>query len=281
MLPIILLAISNVLLLLLLIETVRRGLDCRRWLKAVQGQFDSPIPTVGLDEFHPLFAQSEFGSTLLSEISFIGSCAPSGTTDTETWVLSVLAKGAKCMFEFGTCTGKTAYLWARNSAPDATIFTLTLAPEKHADYAAAAGDEPLARRQALMESAFDTFIYSGTPVEHKITQLFSDSKRFDETPYLRRCDLIFVDGSHAYSYIKSDTEKALRMIKPGGIILWHDYRYRLPETADVKRYLDGLSGGMPLVRLEGTVLVACCIDEPYLSSFGRKNEQGLDSLMRP
>ena len=25
-------------------------------------------------------------------------------------------------------------------------------------------------------------------------------------------DLIFIDGSHAYSYVKSDTQKALRMV---------------------------------------------------------------------
>ena len=106
------------------------------------------------------------------------------------------------------------------------------------------------------ESAFDSFIYSGTPVEHKITQLFRDSKRFDETPYLKQCDLIFIDGSHAYSYVKNDTEKGLRMLKEGGLLLWHDYRYRNLETRGVRQYLDELSETLPLIRLDETTIVA-------------------------
>ncbi len=203
--------------------------------------------------------QSEFGSTLQSEISFIGGDAAGGTSDTETWVLGVLAKDAKRMFEFGTCTGRTAYLWARNSAPDAKI--ITLAADKHEDYAAAAGDGPLARRDALALSAFDKFIYSGTPVEHKITQLFSDSKRFDETPYLRQCDLIFIDGSHAYSYVNERYGEGVADDPTG----WNHPLARLSlspsRDRDVGRYLDELSLTMPLVRLHDTALVACRIAE--------------------
>ena len=68
------------------------------------------------------------------------------------------------------------------------------------------------------------YYYGGTEVEPKITQLFGDSKSFDAAPYAGQCDLVFVDGSHAYSYVKNDTEKALAMTRPGGVILWHDYR---------------------------------------------------------
>lgn len=254
----ILLIISNLILLLLLLEAVRRMLRYRYWLKELEGNFDSPIPILKLNEFHELFVQPEFGPTWQNEVSFIGRMddVPGGTSNAEAWMLSVFAKQAKCMCEFGTGTGKTTYLWARNSTADARVITLTLGKDQHTDYAAAKEDDKSAIDRALAESRFDTFLYLGTPVEYKITQLFSDSKRFDETPYLKQCDLIFIDGSHAYSYVKNDTEKALQMLKAGGIILWHDYRYRKQETRGVRRYLDELSKTLPLVRLYGTSFVA-------------------------
>jgi hypothetical protein len=239
----------------LLAEAVRRIVRSRSRTRTAEERSDSPIRVVGLEEFHELFARNELGPTLRSEVSFIGGSVLGGTSDTETWVLAVLAKHAKTMFEFGTGTGKTTYLWARNSAPDARIITLTLGAGQHADYLAAEGDNGWAARAALAESASDRFLYSGTSVEHKITQLFVDSKRFDETPYLQRCDLIFIDGSHAYSYVRNDTEKALRMLRDGGVVLWHDYRDGEPETRGVRQYLDELCPTLPLVRLHGTSLV--------------------------
>jgi hypothetical protein len=203
-----------------------------------------------------VFAQTGSGFNPETEVSFIGCWVRGGTSCFESWVLSVLAKRATSLFEFGTCSGKTTYLWARNSPAEARIITLTLGKDQHADYLAAGEDNLLATRAALDESTFDRFIYSGTPVEHKITQLFGDSKRFDETPYLKQCDLIFIDGSHAYSYVKNDTEKALRMLKEGGLLLWHDYRDRNVETRGVRRYLDELSETLPLIRLSDTTLVA-------------------------
>src|SRR5204863_237070 len=65
--------------------------------------------------------------------------------------------------------------------------------------------------------------YTGTEVEHKVEQLFGDSKTLDITPWAGTCDLVFVDGSHAYSYVVSDSEKALQLVRPGGLVLWHDY----------------------------------------------------------
>lgn len=34
---------------------------------------------------------------------------------------------------------------------------------------------------------------------------------------------MFVDGSHAYDYVLSDTDRALDLVDAGGIIVWHDY----------------------------------------------------------
>jgi hypothetical protein len=34
---------------------------------------------------------------------------------------------------------------------------------------------------------------------------------------------VFVDGSHAFEYTLSDTKEAIKMVRKGGVIIWHDY----------------------------------------------------------
>ena len=216
-----------------------------------------PIKSISLPEVDSVFETNEFGPTIKTSVEFIGRghlMVPGGTSDTEAWVLSVLAKKAKWIFEFGTCTGKTAYLMAQNSPTDAQVITLTLPPEQITAYEVASDDSKRATRDALSESKFARFLYSGTPAEKKITQIFDDSKHFDETPYERQIDLIFVDGSHALSYVNSDSAKAFRMVSPGGLILWHDYRGPY-QTMDVYKALNKLSKERPLYHIEGTSLV--------------------------
>ena len=108
---------------------------------------------------------------------------------------------------------------------------------------------------ALRESSHTDFLYSGSPVAQKVQQLFGDSKTFDVSPWEGRCDLVFVDGSHAYSYVVSDSAKALELVAPGGLVLWHDYAGPR-HAAGVYRALNELAQRLPLVRLEGTTLVA-------------------------
>jgi hypothetical protein len=217
-----------------------------------------PIRTVKLHEFDPVFTPGPYGPGVHTEVAFIGRGnlhVPGGTSDSEAWVLAVLAKNARALFEIGTATGKTAYLWARNAPPDAEIVTITLAPEQLAGYTREKGDRGKDVRTAHTETAFTRFLYTNTPAETRITQLFGDSKELDETPYAGRFDLVFVDGSHAYSYVKSDSRKALRMCAPGGIILWHDYRGSR-RSGGVFRALNELARELPLAHLAGTAFVA-------------------------
>jgi predicted O-methyltransferase YrrM len=216
------------------------------------------IRAVELDEFDDVFAQGPFGPTLTAEVSFIGGGrgVPGGTSDREAWVLGALAKGRRTFFEFGTATGRTAYLLARNAPADARVYTLTLSPDELQSYAGGSGDSGRAARVAKRESAFTSFLYTGTDAEHRITQLFGDSKALDTAPYRGRCDLIFVDGSHAYSYVLSDSQKALEMLAPGGIIIWHDYRPYRRQDRDVVRALGAIARTHNLVRLKRTSMVA-------------------------
>ena len=247
--------------------TVGAAVLARRWWRAravtnVPKPLRPPLRTVPLAEFDAAFAPHPiFGPTLDAEVRFIGRGAMhvlGGASDVDSWVLAVLAKHAHTMFEFGTCTGKTSYLWAVNSPPDARITTLTLPPESRDVLASREGTDEVAIAIAAGESVCTDFLYSGTEAEAKVTQMFGDSMTFDETPFLGQCDLIFVDGAHSYSYVVSDTAKALRMLRPGGVVLWHDY---YPGHVDAQiwgpnMHLEGLVERMPLVHLEGTAIAA-------------------------
>lgn len=217
-----------------------------------------PIPQMPVHELDAAFRPGPLGPTLDAEATLIAGTdllrVLGGTSDVEAWILAVLSKRARLMFEFGTASGRTAYLWARNSPPDATVVTLTLRAGDRDAYQRERGDAGSDVRNALAESAFSTFYYSGTPVESKVLQLYGDSKALDESPWAGRCDLVFVDGSHARSYVESDSRKALRLVRPGGLVLWHDYRG--PRLPGVYGALNALARELPLRHVAGTSLVA-------------------------
>src|SRR5258706_12800396 len=92
-----------------------------------------PVKPISLPELDSIFETNEFGPQLQTQIQFIGRghlVVPGGTSDTEAWVLAVLAKKARTIFEFGTCTGKTSYLMALNADLNASVVTLTLPPDQ-------------------------------------------------------------------------------------------------------------------------------------------------------
>jgi hypothetical protein len=69
-------------------------------------------------------------------------------------------------------------------------------------------------------------------------------------------DLAFGDGSHARPYVGSDSSKALRMARPGGLVRWHDYDPDAPdEIRGVRDELTALASRPRLRHIEGTTLV--------------------------
>lgn len=241
--------------MLVLVSSRYLGERARRKQAPLVGKW--PIDTIRLAEVDPAFVAGPFGPSLATEVAFVGRgpiVVPGGTSDAEAWVLSVLAKTAQHMFEFGTCTGKTAYLWARNAPAGAQVVTLTLAPEQQLAYVKSHDDSEEDTSFALKESNFTEFLYSGTAVAGAIEQLYGDSKHFDESPWESWADLVFVDGSHARSYVASDSAKAMRIVKPSGMVLWHDYAGP-KHAAGVFDTLNEMSQQFKLERIEGTTLV--------------------------
>ncbi|MFQ5660476.1 MAG: class I SAM-dependent methyltransferase [Gammaproteobacteria bacterium] len=179
---------------------------------------------------------------------------PGGITDFESWILCNLSKSAQRIFEFGTATGKTSFLLAANSPPECEVITVTLGPGQHGDYQHDHGDIRSDSDVAISESRFTRFVYTGTQQEAKIQQLFSDSKQLRLEQYQGQVDLVFIDGSHARSYVENDTRLAMRLLRPGGVIVWHDYR-GAETVPGVFETLNSMANKIKLTHLAGTSMV--------------------------
>jgi predicted O-methyltransferase YrrM len=123
------------------------------------------------------------------------------------------------LFEIGTFDGRTTLNLAAHSREDARVYTLDL-PRSGLE---AAGLPLATHDRKYVDKAESGVRFHGTDVAHKIVQLYGDSATFDYGPYLGKADFVFVDGSHAYHYVLHDSWAALRMVRRGGVIVWHDY----------------------------------------------------------
>jgi predicted O-methyltransferase YrrM len=137
--------------------------------------------------------------------------------------LTVQALGARRIFEIGTFDGGTTRVLADSAREGAEVFTLDL-PEAEFDQSQL---PPSGFRGAQIGTKF-----RGSAVEPRIKQLFGNSLEFDFSGYEGSIDLVFVDGAHDYVHGLADSRTALRLVRPGGIVLWHDFSEAHPGLVD-------------------------------------------------
>jgi predicted O-methyltransferase YrrM len=153
----------------------------------------------------------------------------------------------RSIFEFGTFEGRTTLQIAINSPDESTISTIDLsADDEITRYPRAYADEGRARKLPVGGC------FLGHPESRKITQLSGDSATHNFDDFRERVEFVFVDGDHSFEYVKADSENALRMLAPGGLILWHDYSGSWPG---VSQYLRQLAGTRTLFHIAETSLV--------------------------
>jgi hypothetical protein len=167
-------------------------------------------------------------------------------------VLAALTQGlgARTFFEIGTNRGRTTWTVARNN-PHVRVLTLDLPTRESIDQVRL--DVNDSDREFFVDEWDRGEAFADTPEASRITQLWGDSASFDFSPYDGEMDVVFVDGAHSYSYVRNDTEAALRMLSPRGAILWDDY----PGIPGVYRYITELAPTLnpPPVHILGTRLV--------------------------
>jgi len=231
---------------------------CRRLSRRMRGKrvtrtARSPLPAVGWWRCVPprpvalIEPAAADGNVRLSELGvlahFAAACEP-GTR----------------LFEIGTFDGRTALNLARNAPPGCRVTTLDLPPSASPRFAVEGSEQPYVDKPAPGQriEAYRTNGAAPSPRDqhqfaHRIEQKLGDSASFDFSPYHDRCALVFVDGSHAYEYVQSDTATARLLVKPGGLIVWHDYGV----WRGVTEALDELEAHetLGLTRIIGTSLV--------------------------
>jgi predicted O-methyltransferase YrrM len=58
---------------------------------------------------------------------------------------------------------------------------------------------------------------------HRFCQVYCDSRQWDTSAYPAGFfDSVFIDGGHDREVVISDTQKSLPLVRPGGLVLWHD-----------------------------------------------------------
>ena len=141
---------------------------------------------------------------------------------------------ANKIFEIGTYRGQTTVGLA-SVCKNAQVFTLNLPPQKDPRYA-----------------PFIGMYIKKYSESNRIEQIFCDSTKYDTTQYRGSMDYIFIDGDHSYSGVKNDTKISLEMLKPGGVIVWHDYAWKSPG---VVKFISEFSQTRPVFRLRNTCLI--------------------------
>lgn len=159
----------------------------------------------------------------------------------------VRARHPRVVWEIGTFDGRTTRMLAANAGPAAAVHTLDL-PADGATAFALAGPE-----RTFVEKPQSGARFVGTAEAARITQHVGDSAAFDFSAWYGVTDFVFVDGSHAASYVASDTARAISLTagRPATIV-WHDYG----EWPGVAAFLDATADRFPgAYRVAGTTLV--------------------------
>ncbi len=144
--------------------------------------------------------------------------------------------------EFGTWKGFGSCLVMENSP--ATVWTINLWEGELHPEGGAAYSEPLPQKikRGLLEklwgkqSSTDAAVIQTDARErigimihdkklgHRVNHVFCDSKKWDTSAYSEGFfDTIFIDGGHQTDVVASDTQKALPLLREGGVIFWHDF----------------------------------------------------------
>ena len=109
---------------------------------------------------------------------------------------------------------------------------------------------------------------------HRLCQVYCDSRAWDASNYPDGFfDTALIDGGHAAEVVRSDTLNALRLVRPGGLIMWHDY---CPDPM-AQATCSSVRGVVEAIGKLAPTIERCCADwfwiEPSWLLLGVRNDR--------
>ena len=96
--------------------------------------------------------------------------------------------------------------------------------------------------------------YRAKGLGRRVCQIYCDSREWDTANYPHDFfDSIFIDGGHQPEVVVSDTRKALQVLRPGGLIMWHDFcplSKIKTEVESIKGVTEGIELLLPELQAE-------------------------------
>ena len=169
----------------------------------------------------------------------------------------VKVRAPQKIFEMGTFDGRTTLNLAANCPEGSLVYSLDL-PKSQVDSTGLQLEEG---EKELIEKETSGDRYLGRREAEKIIQLYGDTASFDFSPYYNAVDFVFIDASHAHSYVLNDSLIALRLLRNGkGTVLWHDYAEWNGVTSALNKLYKTNPNFRGVCRIRGTYLVALILE---------------------
>jgi predicted O-methyltransferase YrrM len=155
--------------------------------------------------------------------------------------LAHLMRGARVVVEFGCNTGRTAAAMLRNVPTIERYIGVDVEPGYKFTCKVQASESPKVPGDlALDDERFELVLRKRGTIDLNASDLPA-------------CDVVFIDGDHSEAAVLNDYALAKAVVRPGGIIIFHDDN-GLP-VVDVSRVLDGLAkDGADIQHVAGTWL---------------------------
>jgi predicted O-methyltransferase YrrM len=161
-----------------------------------------------------------------------------GTKETDIVVDLIASVSPRTVFEFGTNLGKTARA-VLDALPGVELYVGIDVPRQHVPHLAC----------QLSEVPMAPGHYAAGDKRYQL--LLADSTTLTAAD-LEPVDAVFIDGDHSARAVTHDSHLARALLRPGGIIIWHDYNN---SAVEVNGVLDNLvEQGWPLTAVRDTWL---------------------------
>ncbi len=142
--------------------------------------------------------------------------------------------------EFGTFDGRTTVQFASNMASGGRVMTIDCV----------AGEVDFGDATGFCVPTTIGRHFHGREIAASIDTVTVDSQSADWSAHRCSADLVFVDADHSRDAVIRDSRAAVAMLRPGGMIVWHDFLY----LDGVTTALASLAGEISIHHIAGTTL---------------------------